>query len=92
MRSIYILFHETVPGPSFGRLLIQALSLLTALSRILFSLFANFFAKCSSAPPAAILVQITHVRLKRLQKVGNNRGPKKVAARSLFKLPAVRDQ
>ena len=48
--------YTNLPGPSFGRLLIQARSLFTALSRIFFSLFANFFAKCSSAPPAAIFV------------------------------------
>ena len=48
--------YTSLPGPSFGRLLIQARSLFTALSRIFFSLFANFFAKCSSAPPAAIFV------------------------------------
>ena len=48
--------YTNLPGPSLGRLLIQARSLFTALSRIFFSLFANFFAKCSSAPPAAIFV------------------------------------
>ena len=46
---------KSVPGPPFGRLLIQARSLFTALSLIIFSLLASFLAKCSSAPPAAIL-------------------------------------
>ena len=59
-------FVSNLPGPSFGRLLIQALSLFRALSLIFLSLFASFLAKCSSAPPAAMLVYMEHVLLKRI--------------------------